>query len=210
MVKKTLTPYQEVQKPSPKTLARQADALSARMLEFLSNTPALMAANVLSGMLKDTSDPATRLAILTTRIQVLRARTIACRLGTPVDGKIKLGAVLKSQDNMTLPPEILDPTLSATPTTPETEEQPTGDDVNTLIEMKLLQDYTHQGFMLPEGAVFLATQAVADDLVDRGIGSFALPSGETGPPQSPTLPQYDPNTEEDAAENKTSEVPLVS
>ena len=188
MSKKTLAPYQARPQPSPKTLARQADALCERVHAFLADTPALKAAGVLSGLLAETTDPATRLAILTTRIQVLRARTIACQSGRSVDEGLTLGAMLEEQKAKPEPPppppepepepEVSE--ASAPPEDPgEEQDQPIAQG-EQLAQIKLLQSYEHEGITLPEGAVFAVAGEKADELVSKGI-SVRMPSvGEEG------------------------------
>ena len=184
MSKKTLAPYQARTQPSPKTLVRQADALCARVHTFLADTPALKAAGVLSGLLAETTDPATRLAILTTRIQVLRARTIACQSGRAVDEGLTLGAMLEEQNAEPEPPappeSEPEPEAPEPPAEPmEEQDQPTAPG-EQLAQIKLLQSYEHEGITLPEGAVFAVAGEKADELVSKGI-SVRMPSvGEEG------------------------------
>jgi hypothetical protein len=174
--------------PGAKALARRADVLSQRLLEFLADTPALTAVSVLSNMLDDTSDPATRLAILTTRIEVLRARTIACRLGRPVDGAITLGTVLREQGLMDLPPEILNPNLYATTEEPPETAPPDPAEDEPLLQMRLLTTYNHEGIDLPEGAVFTIRKTLADNLLERGISEIVT-DDDSEPPDAETAPE---------------------
>lgn len=188
MTQKTSPILRSPPTPGAKALARRADVLSQRLLEFLADTPALTAASVLSNMLDDTSDPATRLAILTTRIEVLRARTIACRLGRPVDGAITLGTVLREQGLMDLPPEILNPNLYAdTEDSPEIALPDLAED-EPLLQMRLLTAYNHEGIDLPEGAVFTIRKTLADSLLERGISEIVTEDDNT-PPDSEATPQ---------------------
>ena len=193
MSKKTLAPYQARPQPSPKTLARQADALCERVHAFLADTPALKAAGVLSGLLAETTDPATRLAILTTRIQVLRARTIACQSGRSVDEGLTLGAMLEEQKAKPEPPppppesepepEVIE--ASAPPEDPgEEQDQPIAQG-EQLAQIKLLQSYEHEGITLPEGAVFAVAAAKAEELVSKGISVFMPSVEEDGAEQTP-------------------------
>lgn len=213
MTQKTSPILRSPPTPGAKALARRADVLSQRLLEFLADTPALTAASVLSNMLDDTSDPATRLAILTTRIEVLRARTIACRLGRPVDGAITLGTVLREQGLMDLPPEILNPNLYAdTEDSPEIALPDLAED-EPLLQMRLLTAYNHEGIDLPEGAVFTIRKTLADSLLERGISEIVTEDDNT-PPDSEATPQdedlddaddqpdsTDPDTPDDTAIN---------
>lgn len=120
-------------------------------------------------MLNDSSDPATRLAILTARIEVLRARIIACRLGRPVDSAITLGIVLREQGLMDLPPEILNPNLYADLQEPSESSMTDHAKVDPLLQMRLLKAYHHEGIDLPEGAIFTIRKSLADNLLERGI-----------------------------------------
>ena len=192
MSKKTLAPYQARPQPSPKTLARQADALCERVHAFLADTPALKAAGVLSGLLAETTDPATRLAILTTRIQVLRARTIACQSARAVDEDLTLGAMLEEQKAKPEPPP---PPPEPEPEPEVTEasaprEEPTDEQDRPiakgeqLAQIKLLQSYEHEGITLPEGAVFAVAISRAEELVSKGISVLMPPVQETGAEQT--------------------------
>jgi hypothetical protein len=199
--------------PGAKALARRADVLSQRLLEFLADTPALTAASVLSNMLDDTSDPATRLAILTTRIEVLRARTIACRLGHPVDGAITLGAVLREQGLMDLPPEILNPILYASTEEPQEDALPDLATNEPLLQMRLLKAYNHEGIDLPEGAVFTIRKTLADDLLERGISEI-VPDAHSETPEGEAAPEDedwdDADRQSDSTEPDTNDNTAIS
>lgn len=210
MSKKTLIARSTSPSPSDKTLSRQSNAIAARLLKFLSDTPAITAATVLSDMMRDTSDPATRLAILTTRIQVLRARTIACRLGKPVDGKISLGDLVDDQKSRKIPEEIENPMLR--PAVPgQTIEQATAPvpvEPEKLIRLKLLQDYRHEGFDIKAGTLFETSAQIANDLTTRGISEIVpddLQTDETATNDASTDAQAsanadtDPGTQEEGA-----------
>ena len=190
MSQKTSPTLRSAPTPGARALARRADALSQRLLEFLADTPALTAASVLSNMLDETSDAATRLAILTTRIEVLRARTIACRLGRPVDSAITLGTVLREQGLMDLPPEILNPNLYAdTEEAPENALTDLAED-EPMLQMRLISAYNHAGIDLPQGAVFTIRKTLADSLLERGISEIV-----TDDDTPPTDPQAAPEDE---------------
>ncbi|MFD1510741.1 hypothetical protein [Lacimonas salitolerans] len=150
-------------------LPKKTDPIADKLLQHLANTPALTAAGVLAGMLPDTEDPATRLAIMRTRIQVLRARTTACQLGQPVAGNITLGEVFANQARA-------DQQLSAqvaTPSDPEPEAiADAGRDpelADNPVQVRLLETYTHEGIELRKGGVFLVSANSAKDLAERGI-----------------------------------------
>jgi len=172
MSKKTFAVRPTSPSPSDKTLSRQSNAIAARLLNFLSNTPAITAATVLSDMMHDTSDPATRLAILTTRIQVLRARTIACRLGKPVDGKISLGELIDDQKSRKLPEEIENPMLRPAAPDQLVEQSVVPVEPEKLMRLKLLQDYRHEGFDIKAGTLFETSAQIANDLTARGISEI--------------------------------------
>ena len=186
MTQKTSRAPRPLPPTSGKALARRASTLSKRLLKFLGDTPALTAASVLSNMLQDTSDPATRLAILETRILVLRARTVACREGNPADGAITLGAMLEKQNRPEKPVSSAQPPAPPEHVEGEAETPPSSPaEQEPMLQMQLLKAYNHQGIDLPEGAVFTISKSVADDLLERGISKLVAADTEqekgTGP-----------------------------
>lgn len=150
-------------------LPKTADPATEKLLQYLAATPALTAAEALANMLLDTEDSTTRLAIMRTRIQVLRARTIACQLGQPVAGNITLGEVLAYQarsdheipTHSTEPPESDIAPKADSPLDAEPADEP--------VKVRLLKTYTHEGIELPKGGVFLVSAHSVSELAERGI-----------------------------------------
>lgn len=157
------------QKPPNAAPSKKADPITDKLLQHLAGTPALTAVELLANMLPDTEDPATRLAIMRTRIQVLRARTTACQLGKPVAGYTTLGEVFAKQASteQQLSAHVADPS--------ESDPEPNADTASdaklaeATIKVRLLQTYIHEGIELPEGCEFQVSAQSATDLAERGV-----------------------------------------
>lgn len=150
-------------------LPKTADPATEKLLQYLADTPALTAAQALANMLLDTEDSTTRLAIMRTRIQVLRARTIACQLGQPVAGNITLGEVFAYQAR----PDHQIPTHGTEPLAPDIAPKADTpldtDPADEPVKVRLLKTYTHEGIELPKGGVFLVSAHSVGELAERGI-----------------------------------------
>jgi len=157
------------QKPPNAAPSKKADPVTDKLLQHLADTPALTAVEVLANMLPDTEDPATRLAIMRTRIKVLRARTTACQLGKPVAGDTTLGEVFANQASteQQLSAHVADPSDSD----PEPKADTASDTkpVEATIKVRLLQTYIHEGIELPQGSEFQVRTQSATNLAKRGV-----------------------------------------
>jgi len=147
---------------------RKRLTLQERIMEHLAEVPALLAVSTLSQMLRDTGDRPTRLAIQRARIDVLRARTMACRLGKPADGTITLAALLNHNANVDVAPV-------ETPVPPKEEEQaaqPAAEaplppaDAQQDIRIELTEAHIHQGVQLPKGAKLMVNAAIGANLIE--------------------------------------------
>jgi hypothetical protein len=142
--------------------------LQERIMEHLADISALLAASVLSQMLRDTAHRPTRLAIQKARIDVLRARTIACRIGKPADGAITLAALLNRNAHVDAAP-------MDTPVPPKEQEQAaqhaaekllTPADAQQDIQIELTEAHIHQGVQLPKGAKLMVNAAIGANLIE--------------------------------------------
>lgn len=169
MPKKIVQPPRPSHRSSNTALSKKADSVAGELLQHLADTPALAAAGVLATMLLDTEDSTTRLAIMRTRIQVLRARTTACQLGQPVAGNITLGEVFAYQASIDqqMPTHGADP--SGPDPEPEADTRPDPEPADEPVKARLLETYTHEGIELPKGGVFLVSANSAKELAERGI-----------------------------------------
>lgn len=169
MPKKITQPPRPPQSSSNTALSKRADPVAGELLQHLADTPALAAAGVLATMLLDAEDSTTRLAIMRTRIRVLRARTTACQLGQPVAGNITLGEVFANQASaeQQLSAHLAEPPDSGPE--PEDDTAAVAEPVDAVMKVRLLQTYTHAGIELPEGGVFVVSAHSAKDLAERGI-----------------------------------------
>lgn len=167
---KKISPSPHVRRKPPDTaMSKKADPITEKLSQHLADTPALTAAGVLANMLLDTEDSATRLAIMRTRIQVLRARTIACQLGRPVAGNITLGEVFSYQASTDQQLLTLGSEASASDTEPKADIAPHAEPPAEPVKARLLKTYTHEGIELPEGGVFLVSAHSAKELTKLGI-----------------------------------------
>lgn len=169
MPQKIAQPPRPPHRSSNTALSKKADPVAGKLLQHLADTPALTAAGVLANMLLDTEDPATRLAIMRTRIQVLRARTTACQLGQPVSGNITLGEVFANQASIDQQMPTLDTEPSSTAPKLEADIRPEPEPADNPVKARLLETYTHEGIELPKGGVFLVNANSARELAARGI-----------------------------------------
>ena len=191
MVEKSSKPRRAAPKPGSTSVSEESDKpLSAkaptarkpenrrkrltiheRIMEHLAEVPALLAVSTLSQMLRDTAHIPTRLAIQRARIDVLRARTIACRLGKPADGTITLAALLNRNANVDVAPV-------ETPVPPKEEEQaaqPAAEaplppaDAQQDMRIELTQAHIHQGVQLPKGSKLVVNAAIGANLIEMEV-----------------------------------------
>lgn len=151
-------------------------SLQERIMDHLAEIPVLLAASTLSEMLRETADRPTRLAILKARIDVLRARTIACRLGKPADGSVTLAALLDRNASVdVLPTESADPIIDKneadTPPAPVSAAQP---DAQDNIRIELTEAHIHQGVELPKGATLVVSAAIGAGLIEMEVAKPVL------------------------------------
>jgi hypothetical protein len=146
--------------------------VAKQVMQTLSETSVPTVVTVLSEMLFDTSDQTTRTAILDTRVQVLHARINACRLGKSVDHQTTLFELLGDKSPRTAPLNVL--SGGDEPASPETDAEQT-ERSETMVQIRLLENYTHQGFDLPIGAVFAAPKDDADQLIEKGVSEVYAP-----------------------------------
>ena len=140
-------------------------------MEHLADIPALLAVSTLSQMLRDTAHSPTRLAIQKARIDVLRARTIACRMGKPADGAITLAALLNRNANVDVEPvetpvppkdqEQVSQPMAETPLTPA--------DAQPDLRIELTEAHIHQGIQLPKGAKLVVNAVIGANLIEMEV-----------------------------------------
>ena len=150
---------------------RKRLSLQERIMEHLADIPALLAVSTLSEMLRETADRPTRLAILKARIEVLRARTIACRLGKPADSSVTLAALLDRNASVdvvatdTAVPiseedKTNQPPAPAPIAPPETQEN---------MRIELTEAHIHQGVQLPKGATLVVNAVIGASLIEMEV-----------------------------------------
>jgi hypothetical protein len=144
--------------------------LQTRIMEHLADTPALLASTALSEMLKDTTDQPTRSAILYARIELLRTRTIACRLGQLADEPVTLSSLHDRQsadtktNNAPIQPEVEE---QAAQGLNKTETAETANPENIYIE--LTEAHLHQGIELPKGSTLNVSSIVGSQLIAMNV-----------------------------------------
>ncbi|MBR2573999.1 MAG: hypothetical protein IKE14_06685 [Loktanella sp.] len=183
---------------------RKRLTLQERIMEHLAEIPALLAVSTLSQMLRDTGDGPTRLAIQRARIDVLRARTIACRLGKPADSTITLAALLNRNANVDVAPV-------ETPVPPKEEEQtaqPAAEaplppaDAQQDMRIELTEAHIHQGVQLPKGAKLVVNAVIGANLIEMEV---AKPVIEDAPDEDASELDTDP-TEIEQDDDKTDDL----
>ena len=210
MVEKSSKPRRAAPKPGSTSVSAESDkplsveaptarkpenrrkrlTIQERIMENLAEVPALLAVSTLSQMLRDTAHVPTRLAIQRARIDVLRARTIACRLGKPADGAITLAALLNRNTNVEAAPV-------EAPAAPKEEEQavqtaapepilPADEQQDMRIE--LTEAHIHQGIQLPKGAILVVNGAIGLNLIEMEV---AKPAIEDAPEEDVSEPEED-------------------
>lgn len=155
------------------TMPAQHDArrLSEHIIERLTDMPARLATSTLSELLQNTTDQTTRIAILATRIEVLRARVAGCRMGENADGNISLGTLRNQMFKAQLPVQIDAAELPAH-STKETAEKSVTEEEDTF-RIQLLETYFNEGIELSKGAIFTVSTTAGLSLIDRKIAQLA-------------------------------------
>ena len=196
MVEKSSKPRRAAPKPGSTSVSEESDkplsakaptarkpenrrkrlTIQERIMEHLAEVPALLAVSTLSQMLRDTAHIPTRLAIQRARIDVLRARTIACRLGKPADGAITLAALLNRNTNV-------EPAPVEAPVPPKEEEQAAqtaapepilSPDAQQDMRIELTEAHIHQGVQLPKGAILVVNGAIGLSLIEMEVAKPAI------------------------------------
>jgi hypothetical protein len=154
------------------TMPAQHDArqLSEHIIERLSDMPARLATSTLSELLLSTTDQTTRIAILTTRIEILRARVIGCRMGKNADGNVSLGTLRNQMFKTQLPAQINAPELPIH-STKETPEKSVAEEEGAF-RIQLLETYFNEGIELPKGAIFTVSSTAGLSLIERQIAQL--------------------------------------
>jgi hypothetical protein len=155
-----------------------AHQISKPIIEYLTDIPARLAASILSELLQNTTHQATRIAILATRIEVLRARVINCRMGNNADGNVSLGT-LRNQLPTAKAPAQMDTQELPTPGTKEPTQQMVAKEDEETFQIKLLKTHVNEGIKLPKGEIFTVTATAGLSLIDRKIAQLA-PEVATG------------------------------
>ena len=185
MVEKKLTPRRVSPKPGRAkalsktnetpvaTMPAQHDVrqLSEHIIERLTDMPARLATSTLSELLQNTTDQTTRIAILATRIEVLRVRVAGCRMGKNTDGNIPLGRLRNQMFKAQLPAQI-DTTELPMHSTKETPEKSVAEEEQAF-RVQLLETYSNEGIELPKGAIFTVSTTAGLSLIDRKIAQLA-------------------------------------
>ncbi len=155
-------------------------------------------------MLRDTAHLPTRLAIQRARIDVLRARTIACRLGKPADSAITLAALLNRNAKVEVAPV-------EAPVPPKEEEQAAqtaapepilSPDAQQDMRIELTEAHIHQGIQLPKGAILVVNGAIGLSLIEMEV---AKPAIEDAPEEDVSEVVAD-GAETDQNEDKTEDL----
>jgi hypothetical protein len=162
------------------TMPAQHDArqLSEHIIERLSDMPARLATSTLSELLLSTTDQTTRIAILTTRIEILRARVIGCRMGKNADGNVSLGTLRNQMFKTQLPAQINAPELPIN-STKEPPEKSIAEEEGAF-RIQLLETYFNEGIELPKGAIFTVSSTAGLSLIDRQIAQLAPEAATSG------------------------------
>lgn len=175
---------------------RKRLSLQERIMEHLADIPALLAVSTLSEMLRETADRPTRLAILKARIDVLRARTIACRLGKPADSSVTLSALLDRNATVdVIPPETAAPIIEEEQTVQPPAPAPIAPpDMQENMRIELTEAHIHQGVQLPKGATLVVNAAIGASLIEMEVAKPVIedaPDGEDIEPEEGKTPDPD-------------------
>ena len=171
MSKKTL---RSLGKPTERTARKHAHTVNettVRLMHGLSDVPALQVINVLSEMLIDATDPSIRTAILDARVQVLRARTSASNAGRDVKHDTTLSDLFSDK----FPKMQLRWSAHDADDIIDDLEEHNSEHSDEMVQMLLLEKYTHQGFELPIGAILAAPKEVAEQLFATGVSELYTP-----------------------------------
>jgi hypothetical protein len=148
--------------------------LQTRIMEHLADTPVLLASSALSEMLQNTTDQTTRSAILYARIELLRSRTIACRLGHLADEPVTLSnqhdrqsSDTKANNNLIKP--VLEEQVAQDPYQAETAEAAKPEN----IYIQLTDAHLHQGVELPKGSTLNVSSVVGSQLIAMNVAKHA-------------------------------------
>lgn len=186
---------------------RKRLTLQERIMEHLADIPALLAVSTLSEMLRDTAHRPTRLAIQKARIDVLRARTIACRLGKPADGSITLAALLNRNANGDAPPvETPPPPAEEAQTPPPAPETAPPAEPQQDMRIELTEAHIHQGIQLPKGATLVVNAAIGANLIDMGVAKLAPDLAPDAAPDEDSADPAEDGAEPDQDADKTDEL----
>lgn len=189
MVKKSSTPRRAAPKPGGARASNQSNkqvsekaplerapeirrkrpTLQERIMEHLAEIPALLAVSTLSEMLRDTAHRPTRLAIQKARIDVLRARVIACRLGKPADGSITLAALLNRNANIDVAPVETPPVPTEEAQTAPTPAPMPPEEAQQDMRIELTEEHIHQGFQLRKGTKLVVNAAIGAGLIEMDV-----------------------------------------
>jgi len=152
--------------------------ISKSIIEHLTDIPARLVSSTLSELLRNTTHQATRIAILTARIEVLRARVVSCRMGNNTDGNVSLGT-LRNQLPTSKPPAQIDARKLPTPGAKEPSQKMAVKENEETFRIKLLKTHVNEGIKLPKGEVFTVSATAGLSLIDREIAQL-VPEVATG------------------------------
>lgn len=148
--------------------------LQTRIMEHLADTPALLASSALSEMLRDTSDQPTRSAILYARIELLRTRTIACRLGQPADEPATLSKLGDQQSSDTKTNDALIKPVAEEQVAQDLNQAETAEAAKPEnIYIQLTEAHLHQGVELPKGSTLNVSSIVGSQLIAMNVAKHA-------------------------------------
>ncbi|AGI68550.1 hypothetical protein OAN307_c29995 [Octadecabacter antarcticus 307] len=185
MAKKLTKPQRIPAKPRGKRAPERTDKaspsehadsknLQKRIMQHLADTPALLATSVLSEMLRDTTDQPTRIAIQYSRIEVLRARTISCRLGKPADRSVKPSSLLSRNTIVSKTNDAQTGSLVEERPAHDSHQAETADAaVPESILIQLTVAHLHQGVELPKGTTFKVSSIVGAELIKINVAKHA-------------------------------------
>ena len=164
-----------VAKVSTHSDARQ---ISKSIIDHLTDIPARLVSSTLSELLRNTTHQATRIAILTARIEVLRARVVSCRIGNNTDGNVSLGT-LRNQLPTAKSPTQIDARELPTPGAKEPSQKMVVEVDEETFRIKLLKTHINEGIKLPKGEIFTVSTTAGLSLIDRDIAQL-VPEVATG------------------------------
>jgi len=185
MAEKKSTPRRANPKPGPAKALSKTEAtpitkvsthsdarqISKSIIEHLTDIPARLVSSTLSELLRNTTHQATRIAILTARIEVLRARVVSCRIGNNTDGNVSLGT-LRNQLPTAKSSTQIDAGELPTPGAKEPSQKMVVEEDEETFRIKLLKNHINEGIKLPKGEIFTVSATAGLSLIDGDIAQL--------------------------------------